>query len=456
MSQAVDAEEAVVGAMVLNMKATDFAMRELEPGDFRRPTLRVMFETISQMRSAGDPIDELLLIKRLESSKRLEEAGGKLAVLSVVERCLVTANHAGYVSEVKQAALLQMLLTTAQLMADAAHEARDSNEKDPTLKAVQSATMALALMRDRVDGRTFSKKFDLGALIDSWGGRYLVEQGDPDARLAIPFPEHLPQLNAWTMGQRPGRLIVSSGGTGHGKSWFGLDCAETVIRSGERAAYFALELPAEEVLERLIAMGGISYAMIQQREADWDSMCPRIDELGQAGELFTVLDGTTDLRRIESEIIAARSAGKPYRYVTIDTTNQVEIPGRASDETAEISKMYRRLKNLALDHRLTIHAQAQLNREWNKNRNPDDPPRMSDLKGGSSIEQNADLVLFVHRIPGVQPDTLSDVGVLVVAKGRNIRRRGRIDVQFDPSGLRFKEPANRFMSGNTQALRKVV
>ncbi len=440
--QSLESEQATLGAAIVSERALDHAILELRADDFLRPSHSVIFDALCKMRSSGEPVDEQTLAAWLKHSKHLDKAGGIVEVFSLAERVPSVANHKAYVREVKDHALLRALVNTAHDMASAGYEAdlaaaRESRNDHPVKDALEQATGKLIELRERVEGRTYAKRTDIGDLIDSWGSRYLREQADPDGAHAIPFPDHLPMLNKWTMGQRPGRLIVSSGFTGHGKSWFGLDCSETVMQHGGRVAYFALELPSDEILERLIGMGGISYASIQERTADWDSMHDRINALGNAGDLLTVLDGSTTMRRIEAEVVAARVSGNPYRYVVVDTINLLDLPGRASDRRHELDRALMQLKNLSVDHGLTVHAQAQLNRD--KTRDPYEPPGLADLKESSGIEQTADLVLFVHRFPGVQPDTLGDGGVVSVAKGRNIKRRGRISVAFDPHGLRFRE-----------------
>lgn len=442
--QSVEAEQLTLGVMLYHEPALEHAIEELRSTDFVRSTHRVVFDALVAMRQSGEPIDEVTLVQWLTHRKLLKQAGGAPSVMQIAERRGVAANHEAYVREVKDHALLRELLSAGQRLAQAGLDAdpaaaRQERAEHPVRVALDQATRELIGVRDRVDGRTFSKKADIGSLIDDWAPRYLRELADPHAALAVPFPAHLPQLNEWTMGQRPGRLIVSSGFTGHGKSWFGLDCSETVMQAGGRVAYFALELPSEEILERLLAMGGINYAEIQQRTADWDSMHDRINDLARDPDLLTVLDGTTTMQRIETEIVQARMSGKPYRYVVVDTINLLSLPGRAADRRVEIDKALMALKNLSIDHGLTVHAQAQLSRD--KRRDPMDPPTLADLKESGGIEQTADLVLFVHRFPGAQLHTLSDAGVVVVAKGRNIRRRGQIPVGFDSAGLRFRETA---------------
>lgn len=437
-------EQAVMGCMLVSATALDNALAQLRPEDFERDTNRVLFEELARMRRSGEAIDEQTAVGWLKHAKRLKDAGGAQTVMTLADRVPAVANHQAYIREVRDLSILRSVVKAAQRMADAAttpdlSQHRVDATDHPAKAMLEEATATLIDLRERVERRTYAKKSDLGSILDEWMGRYVTEQGDPDASLAIPFPAHLPQLNDWTMGQRPGRLIVSAGGTGHGKSWFGLDCTETALMQGARVAYFSLELPGEEILERLIAMGGTSYAAIQERTAEWDSMHDRINEIDALRNHLTVLDGTTTYKRIESEIIAARVAGRPYRYVVVDTANQVELPGRAQDQTNELEKLYRRFKNLALDHRLTLHIQAQLTHEWHK-KPGQDAPTQGDLKGGSMIAQNADLLLFVHRFPGVQASTLSDGGEIVVAKGRNLRRRGPIPVVFDPAGLRFRDP----------------
>jgi len=440
--QSLEAEEAVLGAMMLSSVALALAIRDLRPEDFLRETNAVVFDLMRRMRSVGDPVDELAVVLALKGSGKLNAVGGSAYVMDLCTKVPAIANARAYVSSVKDHSLLRSLMAAGEQMSSMAgeadiHAARASRADHPVRAAIDKATSSLILLRERIDGRTYANRRDIGELIEVWGGKYLSERADPNAALAIPFPPDLPQLNEWTMGQRPGRLIVSSGLTGHGKSWFGLDCSETVMDHGGRVAYFSLELPGEEILERMVGMGGISYADIQERRVEWESMESRINWIGRDSDLFTLLDGTTNMARIEAEIISARVSGKPYRYVVIDTINLLKLPGRASDRRGEIDNALMEMKNLAIDHGLTVHAQAQINRD--KNRDPMDSPGLADLKESSGIEQTADLVLFVHRYPGVQAGTLGNSGALTVAKGRNIKRRGSISVAFDPITLRFKE-----------------
>jgi replicative DNA helicase len=294
--------------------------------------------------------------------------------------------------------------------------------------------------RDTLTGR-YTGDQAVQAFTEQWNADTSSETGG-----RVLWPASIPQLGAGTGGgQRFGWVVISGARTGVGKTWFGLDCALQAHKDGHRVAYFTLEMPAYELVERLAAMeGGGELDAIQTRRADWSRVTTSLEQLHDDGDRFVFLDGLTTPQRIRSELVGAAATGRPYRYLVIDTVNLVHVAGSESYRLG-LNGLLRDLKALAVHYGCVIHLQAQLRRD---DFSPNDAPKLTDLRESSAMEQTGDVVLLVHR--PVMPDgNFAADGEVVLAKGRSSARKGSVAVRFE--GFRFVqrvEPQRAYMAGH--------
>jgi len=428
MSRAVpyneDVEAFVLGCSLISAQARSAALRMLKPSDFYRPQHRVLFGAVKSMQDAGlADVDEYTVRDFLKASGDLEAAGGKLETITLTQRVPAIANHKAYIDEVRAVAIRRSVVDVAHRL-----EERACSEDSRTEDAVNAAELAVCELRERMTDTTPRGTIAaIDAMCDD-----LMSGEDLDT---IPFP--LQRITDIGGGQLKGEVVVTGGMSGDGKSWWGLDCAEIAVNQQRRTAYYSLEMPAKQCIARLAAMGGHSLTAIRKRTINVDELAPRVQQLRNMAKSLDIFDGSVSVGRVAGDLMRARMSGKPYRYVVLDHLHLLDLPDatRAGEYRIALNQTLTHFKRLAVEHGCTIHLLAQLRRP---NERKIEPPRMSDLKESSAIEQIADYVLFVYRNRDEESGMVKPTGQLIVAKARDGEGIGKVEVEFDTTRFRFR------------------
>lgn len=425
----LDAEDDVIAAALYYGGAAAIAAAQLEESQLMRPANQAILAALQEHASTGEVVDIATIVATLRRIGRLEEAGGVGGVADTSNRYTLTERGVeGAVQRVQSNAKRRRLHQIAHRLAE--HAQDDSLDVD-RLAAAAIPHLALTGTSSRSETTLADEAV---AVYDALG-----EDAPTDV---VSWP--LSKLGRNVGPQRPGWMVVSGGWTSHGKSWFGLDCAELALDEGRRVLYVTLEMPAREVAERMIARAGVDLGALQgggvnrasgmrMSDADYALAHRRSTELyGGKGRRMTIVDGSTDVRQVLGRMAAAEAMGDPYRYVVIDTLNLLGLP-RANSRREAIDEALKLLKHGAVRHGATIHVQAQLGRSDDKQMRP---PRLQDYKESGGIEQIADVALFVHREMSESREW-TDAGMVIVAKGRSAARLGVIDTRWDGGTYRF-------------------
>lgn len=410
--QDVEAEEALLGAMLMSPKAADVAEAEgVDASMFYRPGHRLVFEAIQQLRSTTGRCDELSVIHQLratdggkhrndrgevESVTALSVVGGASAVMTLAERCPAVANARAYAEAVVEAATSRRLVEVGHAVAQAGYD--PTMRPDDAVRFAEQQLLGVVTQAGEKHRRGFA--VDTDASMDAWSQQYRRYHDDQELLERDTLSWGRPELDERLGRMRPGQLFVPAGWTKHGKTWFVLDVAEAVMAQGARVLIDSGEMSDAELVERWIAMGGHDYTGVQEARIPWSVMLDRVEAMRSWRR--RVLTGRMSLERLRSQVSRAKLEGDPFRLVVVDHLGLVRpAPGTGRHGRTEfLEDAVAELKAMAEEYGFTLLLVCQLSRPpYEKDAHPRflRPPIQSDLKGASGIEQIATSVVFVYR-----------------------------------------------------------
>jgi len=408
--QSIEAELSVLGAMMLKKEAVTQAIEMLHAHEFYRQAHRAVFEAMEGLVRGSEPVDIVTVTESLKKSGRLDQVGGVSFLANLTNSVPSTANLAHYAKIVKEKALLRALIDASTEIAGAAYEASE----DVARQLDDAEQKILAIAGGRITGSFTPIKevvFDavdrVSVLARSKGGITGLSTG-------------LATLDSVTRGLQKSDLIVVAARPAMGKTAFVLNLATHVALQGKTVAFFSLEMPREQLMHRIFcAEGQIDATRLARGELDddeWSRLVKVADRMLKAELYFddtsstTVMDIRTRARRLKSE--------HGLDLIAIDYLQLIQAPGRAENRTLAVAEMTRSLKVLARELEVPIIVLSQLSRATEGR--SDKRPMLSDLRESGSIEQDADIVMFLYREDYYNQDTENaNITELSIAKHRN-------------------------------------
>lgn len=424
--QNLDMEEAILGAMLMSQgaieSAVDLGLRE---ADFYRPSNRAIYRAIMSLADR-DAVDELTVAGALERDGKLAEVGGKVALYTLTQRVPAVANARAYAQEVIDQSTLRQLVEAGHTIARMGYEHQD----EPSTLVDNAQAMVSELQHDRhasdfVDATTLYK-----TIYDELYERAL--SGGVAKGLITGFTD----FDKMTGGLQKSNLVIVAARPAMGKTSWALNVAEHVIlREKKPVALFSLEMKADDLATRIMC----SVAKVDQKririgvphEQDWPHLVDAMGKLSQAQDLLFIDDTgsltpfelRTKCRRLHARLMREqRDRGEDQiglGLIVIDYLQLMDPGKRVESDQSSISYISRQLKSLALELGVPIMAISQLSRAVEAR--ADKKPMLADLRGSGSIEQDADIVLFLHRPEYYEPEKeeLKGKAELIVAKHRN-------------------------------------
>lgn len=392
--QNLDAEEAILGAMMMSTAAIEAAADlKLREKDFYRPSHRILYRTILELADR-DSVDELTVVNALRHSNELAEVGGSAAIMSLVERVPAVANARAYAQEVVAQSVLRGLVETGHEIARLGYE----HPEDPERLVDMAGMLVGDLSAQRSSGDFIDASSLLGPIYDELAER--AETGATAKGLLTGFHD----FDQRTGGLQPGNLVIVAGRPGMGKTSWAMNIAENVVIDTDEGgvAIFSLEMEPKDLMTRMLS----SVAKVDSKrlrsevpnEQDWPHLIDAVGKLMKPDRLFiadtrelTPMTLRASCRRLHQQL---RDKGG-LKLVVIDYIGLMEGGRRFEGRTQEISYITRQLKSLALELEVPIIALSQLNRAVESR--PDKRPLMSDLRESGSIEQDADMIIFLYR-----------------------------------------------------------
>jgi len=433
----IEAEQAVLGGLMLDRAAWDNVGDVVTADDFFRPDHRIIFESIASLAGEAQPCDPVTVSEHLQRLGKLQDAGG-LAYLGTLTRDTPGASNArAYAEIVKERALLRSLVTTGSEIASSVWNEEGETARELVEKA-ERRIFAIAEGSARGKGYVSAKQA-LPGLIDQIDDLY----NNPNKPRGL--PTGFIDFDSRTGGLRGGDLLIIAGRPSMGKSTLAINMAEhAALKEGIRAsvAIFSLEMPAEQILTRMLAsVGSVHLGNIRSgklSEDDWPRITGATKQL-QDAKIF--IDDTAALTPTELRARARRIKREHgLDLIVIDYLQLMSVPGTKENRATEISEISRGLKALAKEINCPVIALSQLNRGVEQRENK--KPVMSDLRESGAIEQDADMILLIYRDEVYNKDTpKKGVADIDLAKHRN-GETGDIRLTFRGQHSRFENYAD--------------
>jgi replicative DNA helicase len=434
--QAVEAEQSVLGSILIDadamLKVGDF----LKPADFYRAQHADIYEAMLSLHGQREPIDLVTLGDELRRRDRLEEVGGP-GYLTTLMNSVPTAVHVEHYGRiVERKAVLRNLIGAAGKIAAVGYE--EANDAEVAIDRAESILFEIS--QRRTDGGFESLSILLGQAYDRL--EYLHEHRGQ----ILGVPTGLSHLDALLGGLQPSDLIILAARPSVGKTSMALNIAQhAAVRESKKVAVFSLEMSKEQLALRLLSSEtGINPRPLQTGfvdETDWSKIATVMNDMATApmwiddSAALSVMELRTKARRLEAE-----QRGLDLIIVDYLQLMQSSTPNKDNNRVQEVSEISRGLKQLARELKVPVVALSQLSRGVEQRGSAE--PRLSDLRESGSIEQDSDVVIFLYRDGEQNPEAEVELVKAKVAKHRN-GPIGEVPLQFRKATTRFYTVAAR-------------
>lgn len=437
----VEAEQSVLGGLLLENESLDKIADILNQADFYRHDHRLIYIHIAKLIEQNRPADIVTVAESLENSAELSSVGGIAYLGALAQNTPTAANIRRYAEIVRERSIMRKLVEVGSGIAESAYnpQGRDAQQ---LLDEAEAKIFQIAESGNRGNQGFVNIQTLLPQVADRIDFLYQREnQGSVTG-----IPTGFDDLDERTSGFQPGDLIIVAGRPSMGKTAFSLNIAENVaLDSKKPVAVFSMEMGATQLATRMIgSVGRLDQHRMRNgnlEDEDWVRLTTALGKLNDApifideGAGLSSFDVRARARRLHRQTGGLGLIVVDYLQLMAGTS------GRASENRAtEISEISRSLKSLAKELNVPVVALSQLNRSVEQR--PDKRPVMSDLRESGAIEQDADLILFIYRDEVYNPDS-EDKGMaeIIIAKQRN-GPIGRIRLTFLGQHTRFENFAS--------------
>jgi replicative DNA helicase len=410
----VEAEQAVLGGLMLDANAWDAVADVISAADFYRRDHRLIFEAIAEVAEIRGTPDVVTITEHLERKGRLEEVGGQPYVLTIARDTPSAANVRAYADIIRERSILRQLASAGAEIAAASIDSRGR----PASELVDEAERRVFQIAER-GSRGRSGFVAVRDILPQTIDRLDTLHQSPGEIRGV--PTGFTQLDRKTAGLQPGDLVVIAGRPSMGKSTLAVNIAESAaIARGVPAAIFTMEMSSEQMTLRMISsLGRVNQGHLRTgnfTDEDWSRIQGAMAQLSGAP---IYLDESPALTPTELRARARRlKRERGLGLVIVDYLQLMQVPGTKENRATEISEISRSLKALAKELHVPVIAISQLNRAVEQR--TDKKPVMSDLRESGAIEQDADLILLIYREEVYdQNTTRRGVADIIIAKQRN-------------------------------------
>ncbi len=424
----LDAEQAVLGALLMDPEAVHRVVTFLRPDDFYHPGHSTIYQAILQLIDEGKPVDLLTVTEHLRLEGALERIGGAAYVASLLDVVPTSANVEYYARIVEEKALLRTLIRVSSRITEMGYES--SEEPERLLEQAEQMILELSAGRETT---AFASLKDI--LMKTWAR---IEEIYSNKGKVSGIPTGFIDLDNKITGLQPSDLIILAARPSMGKTALALSIAyQVALKQRIPVAVFSLEMSREQLVQRLLC----AEARVDQyrlrtgnlREEDWERLT---DAAAILNEVPIFIDDTAACTVREMRAKAKRlQAEKGLGLLVIDYLQLMQSNRRVESRHLEIAHISRSLKGLAKELNVPVLALSQLSRAVEQR--PNKRPQMSDLRESGSLEQDADLVLFIYRDEYYNADSeQKGIAEIIVAKHRN-GPTGTVELGFLKEFTRF-------------------
>ena len=432
LPQNIEAECGVLGSIIIDPEAIVQVSDFLRADDFYRDAHRTIYEVIMRLFEEHEPADFITICDELERNNKLEEVGGASYITSLINQVPTSGNVEYYGRIVERTSILRRLIHAAGQIAALAY---DSDDADAALEKAEQLIFNIGQRHVRSDFAHISE------ILAEYMNK--LDQLHEHRGSIVGVPTGFADLDRLTGGLQKSDLIVLAARPGLGKTSLALSLANnSAVRHQRSVAIFSLEMSKEQLAQRLLSMdAGIDQQRLRTgwiEDDEWDRIVIARDTLEEAS---IWIDDTASISTTELRSKARRlQAQEGVDLIIIDYLQlmQATIGGKRNENRVqEISEISRSLKALARELNVPVLALAQLSRAVESRQSK--VPQLSDLRESGSIEQDADIVMFIYRDDVYNQDTeKKNIADIIVAKHRN-GPLDEISLYFQASQTRFRD-----------------
>ena len=430
LPHSLEAEQSVVGAMLMDKDAIMTAAEIVSREDFYQTAYGILFEAMVELFNEGKPVDLITLQERLKEKDVPPEITSLEFARDLLTAVPTSANVKYYAEIVMEKSMLRKLIKLNEEIENMCYLGRDSLEA--VLETTEKRVFELVQKRNTGDYVPI-KQVVLNALDK-------IEKSSKTKGTVTGIPTGFIDLDYKTSGLQPSDLILVAARPSMGKTAFVLNIAQHVaFRSNKTVAIFSLEMSKEQLVNRLFSLESQVDAQLLRtgnlKDSDWEKL---IEGAGVIGKSKMIIDDTPGI-----SISELRSKCRKFKLeqgldlIIIDYLQLMtgRVGGRAESRQQEISDISRSLKGLARELNVPVIALSQLSRAVEQR--PDHRPMMSDLRESGAIEQDADVVMFIYRDDYYNKDTdMKNIAEIIIAKQRN-GPSGTVNLAWLPNYTKF-------------------
>jgi len=412
----IEAEESVLAACMLSQDALSEIATKVKPGNFYRPSHQIIFAGIIDLHTRHIPVDQISVAENLKASGQLEAIGGRPYLVDLADNTFSLANWQNHAEIVKRTAILRELVYATVDISALAYDAPDDLDV-----IVEEAEKTLFKVTEKRVSSEFEKIDDLVTQAFEEITK-LAERKSHMAGVATGFKD----LDNLFHGMRGGDLLILAARPGVGKTSFALNLAVNAAKKDATVAFLSLEMSSSQLVQRLLCSEArVNLSKVRGGnigEGDWGFIA---DASNTLSKLDLYIDDTPSLSILELRAKARRELrGKENGLIIVDYLQLMQPPQGRRDinRTVEVGEISRGLKILAKEMNVPVIALSQLSRQVEMRKTK--RPMLSDLRESGSIEQDADIVMFIDRSMD-ETEAMSDdrpawgTAELIVAKHRN-------------------------------------
>ncbi len=405
--QNLEAEQSVLGSMLLERDAIIKAMEILRPESFYREAHRAIYEAIANLFERSEAVDVITVTEELRRNGTLEKAGGVSYLTSLANSVPTAANAEYYARIVEEKCILRELVTSASRISNLVYEGNEEAEVilDEAEQMIFNIAQGMQRQRPYRLKEVLMDTFDRIEYLYSHRGS------------VIGVPTGFPDLDNLTSGLQPSELIILAARPSSGKTTLSLNMAcHAAVAEQVPTVIFSLEMAREQLAQRILCSeAGVEAHRLRTgflQDDDWPRLTRAVGKLGEA-PIF--IDDTANISVMELRARARRlKAEHNIGFIIIDYLQLMHTRGKFDNRQQEVSEISRSLKALARELQVPVLALSQLSRAVEQRQ--DRRPMLSDLRESGAIEQDADVVMFIYFNPESEHPNVADI---ILAKHRN-------------------------------------
>ncbi len=428
----LEAEQTVLGALLMDPEAIIKVSDLLQPEDFYEPSYRIIYAAIIDLYQSHQPVDIITVTSKLQDEKKIQDVGGSAFLAELAANVPIAAHIFKYGQIVKTKAVLRRIIQAGDTIKALGHE--ETKDIPELLEKVEKTVFSIS-------GTFLKEKFiHIKEILSARYEKFAEMHESKDDAAIKGVPTGFMALDFKLSGFQPSDLIIIAGRPSMGKTALALNIAQNAaIKSGKAIGIFSLEMSKEQLVDRLFAsMLGVDSWKLQKgklEDRDFQNMGPIMDDLSKANIFIDDSMGSSipelraKARRLQME------HGLDMIIIDFMQLMSTGNAGYTGNRVQEISEISRSLKMLGRELKIPIVALSQLSRAVESR--PGNIPQLSDLRESGSIEQDADVVLMMYREDYYEEDSdRPGITDIYIRKHRN-GPVGRIELMFKKEQMRF-------------------